>query len=407
MNWIKQFWAFGLCLSSLAWGDCGLQTLTQAPTFAPIKSGLYDVYASDLLGKKGERVSVQDLLPTVTVTNKAFVTPHWAETIDWDAYQQTGAGPGFLTVYFDNHHRLCRIERRDFTPEFYEQRPDLRSQRDLQEILNFRKALRSAKDSEMKLEELVWFDYAPAGQLLAAQRFTLDETNQFILNTRRCFYYSQRGDLLGMDERESSCPDQTPADLIPRYIYSAPGQMVRAIQAHFNVGLTSDNAEPKSSLEVSVYDETGEIARYIPDENQRIYRMPKRDWEVKDRFERAPNNGVVTEQWNLQLFASTNWPHKYSPWAIQEKLAFDDAAELAPDNWKKPLLKGKTDGQGLLNLKSAQQLLLWEAIKRSPGSFFLRFGIGLSAALRLYPQVEDAVWADCLKLDQAQNNLCR
>lgn len=404
-NGIKVLCSLSLCFSSLLWADCGVQSLNKAPPFTPIKSSLYDISYSDLLGKNGERVTVQDDLPSIIVTQKALLPPHWAESVAWDAYQQTGQGPALLTLYFDNNRRLCRLEKRDFTPAFYRKRPDLRSRSSLQEMLDFRKAARNARGSDMRLEEVIWFDYAPSGQLLAAQRFDLNANNQLTLNVRRCFYYNPQGNLLGEDERDTVCPAEAPADLSPRYIYTETGQLVRVIRAHLDMAQTANNAEPKPTQEVSVYDETGEIARYLPDENQRMFRMPKRDWPVKDSYERAPSNLVVTENWRLKLF-DMNWPLKDSAWAIQEKLLVEDAPMLAPSEWKSPLLKGKTDAQGLLNLNPAQSLLLWEAVKRSPGTFILRFNFGLNTEARLYPPVEEAVWADCLKLDHAANNLC-
>lgn len=405
-NWIKSLSSLGLCFSSVLWAACGPQSLSQPPAFTPIKSPLYDISYSDLLGKTGERVSVHGDLPSITVTQKALVPPHWAESVAWDAYRQTGQGPALLTLYFDNNHRLCRLEKRDFTLAFYRKRPDLSSRSSLQQILDFRKAARVAKASEMRLEELVWFDYAPSGQLLAAQRFTPNEDNHLTLNVRRCFYYSERGDLLGSDDRKNACPAQAPADLSPRYIHSETGQLVREIRARFSVALTTDNAEPKSSLAVSVYDETGEIARYLPDENQSMYRMPKRDWLEKGSYERRPSNLVVTENWRLQLF-EMKWPLKNLPWAIQEKLILENASKFALTKWKSALLEGTTDAQGLLNLNPAQSLLLWDAVKRSPGTFLLRFNFELNSEARLYPLVEEAVWADCLKLEDSADNRCR
>lgn len=405
-NWITALCLLGLCFSSVLWADCGVQSLIQAPAFTPIKSSLDDISYSDLLGKTGERVTVRDDLPAITVTNKAFVPPHWAESIDWDAYQQIGKGPAFLTVYLDNHHRVCRLEKRNFTPAFFEERPDLRSRRRLQETLDLRKAARMAKDSDMRLEELVWFDYAPSGQLLSAQRYIPNEDNHLTLNVRRCFYYSERGDLLGSDEREDRCPEQAPAELSPRYVHSDTGQLLREISQQFSAGVAAEDARLNSDVGVSVYDETGEIARYLSDENHSIYRMPKSDWIKKDRYERTPSNVVVSENWRIKLF-DLNLPLKYSPWVIQEKLILDDAGEWAPTEWKGALLKGKTDGNGMLTLNSAQQLQLWEAVKRAPGKYFLRFDHGLHAEARLYPQVEEAVWMECLKLDDSGRNPCR
>ena len=75
-----------------------------------------------------------------------------------------------------------------------------------------------------------------------------------------------------------------------------------------------------------------------------------------------------------------------------------------PQAWGAPLMTGKTDAAGRINLSAAQQQQLWTAVSQTPGRIFLTYHN--FHRIRLYPQQPSSLLDLCQQDTPEANQQC-
>lgn len=397
----------GLFQVSITWAICPPQDQTHSPAIRPIASKLYNFENQRLLGLDGGRVKASMQLPDVIhLAGKAVVAPHWALQVDWSAYANRHGGVGLVNVYFDGDQQLCRLEVKKFKDQFVEKYLLGWDERLSGASFDFEDAWRMATAKDVVLDAVQLFEYDQQGDLVGARHYELDDSHKMVLHDHRCYFRDAKARLVGVAAVARSCPAQIPADLSPRFVYSPEGQLQRQITKYQNTLDDGNGPVVVATFDIMVYHNEGESAFYTQDKSGRPYRKPvNRVWSKNWFMSEGPELAVAADEQlpsDKIVLAMGN-----VPWSIAR---LENGAEpYQGDSWlmylQELVLKGVTDTAGTVNLNSKQRAMLWDLVSKEPGRYFLSNPTG--QYIRLYPKVDDAIFAACASMNEEAAALCK
>lgn len=414
---MKTVWAWvllGCFIAPRVMAFCGVQDINHPPpALKPIQTGLLDLQLQNqvLLGLDGGGVSASTFdLPKGELSEGVFdIPPHWSEKVDWSAYANRYGGISLFTLYFDDERRLCRLETYKLSHEFFTTHLKQWDQRELGASLRLTDALRQGKQADAELKSLQVFDYDALGKLIRARQFGVDDSKKITLREQMCYFRDSQSRLIGEIAQESACPKTIPINASPRYFYSPQGKIRREIHQNLGVVLQEVGTQFSKMSNVVVHDPEGVSAHYLHDANRDVYRKPLADLKPQEGVTASIEDLIVTPNWQLTLL-DFNLPRKNVDWSIKKLIDGVnpygvDVYLSQEDIWLKPLMQGNTDEKGRVNLTAAQRKVLWDAVSKNPGRYFM--GYSVLNPVRLYPKVDDKTWEACLSLDEESAVLCR
>lgn len=414
---MKTVWTWvllGCFIAPRVMAFCGVQDINHpSPALKPIQTGLLDSQLRNqvLLGLDGGGVSASMFhLPKGELSEGVFdIPPHWAEKVDWSAYANRHGGISLFTLYFDDERRLCRLETYRLSHEFFTTHLKRWDERDLGASIRLTDALRQGKQADAELESLMIFDYDALGKLIRARRFGVDDSNKITLREQMCYFWDSQSRLIGEIAQKSACPQKIPINASPRYFYSLQGKIRREIYQSQEVVLQEGQAQFSNMANVVVYDSEGVSAHYLHDANRDVYRKPLADFKPQEGVTASIDDLTVTPNWQLTLL-DFDMPRKNADWSIKKLVDgvspyTEDVSLSQEDIWLKPLMQGKTDAKGRIQLSPQQQKVLWAAVSENPGRYFMEYSFRIQ--VRLYPKVDDRTWAACLSFDEEIASICK